>query len=145
MHLEAKYFFELNTTELYEILKVRAAIFHMEQNIFYQDMDDIDYNSLHCFFMENNKVVAYLRAFSSENDEGVVQIGRVLTSKHGNGVGRALLEQSLPVIKEKMRCKKVIMHSQKHAVGFYEKFGFKTVSDEFIEAGIVHVTMELEV
>jgi ElaA protein len=29
-------------------------------------------------------------------------------------------------------------------VGFYEKFGFKVVSDEFTEEGVLHVKMELE-
>lgn len=37
------------------------------------------------------------------------------------------------------------MHVQKHAIGFYEKFGFRIVSDEFLEEGIIHVTMELEI
>ncbi len=60
VQLIAKFFKELNTTELYEILKVRAEIFHMEQNIFYQDMDDIDYISLHCFFMKNLVLNRYL-------------------------------------------------------------------------------------
>lgn len=142
MNLIAKQFNELTTTELYEILKARAEIFIMEQNIQYQDMDNIDYKSLHCFFMKDNKVVAYLRAFYQDNDKEVVRIGRVLTLKHGNGIGRELLEQSLKAIKEKMQCKKISMDAQKHAVGFYEKFGFKTVSDDFLEEGIVHVVME---
>lgn len=44
-----------------------------------------------------------------------------------------------------MKCKKISMHAQKHATGFYEKFGFKTVSNEFLEEGVIHVTMELEI
>ena len=43
----AKTFDELSTKELYEILKARAAVFVVEQNIVYQDMDDKDYDSLH--------------------------------------------------------------------------------------------------
>lgn len=145
MNLIIKKFEELNTIELYEILKARAEIFIMEQNIHYQDMDNIDYKSLHCFFMENNKVIAYLRAFYEENNNDVVRIGRVLTLKHGNGIDRELLEKSLKAIKEQMNCKKISMDAQKYAVGFYEKFGFKTVSNDFLEEGIVHVVMELDV
>lgn len=52
MNLIAKEFEELDIAELYEILKARAEIFIMEQNIHYQDMDNVDYKSLHCFFME---------------------------------------------------------------------------------------------
>ena len=145
MKLTVKKFQELTTTELYEILKARAEIFIMEQEINYQDMDDIDYKGLHCFFTEDKKVIAYLRAFYQENDGDIVRIGRVLTLQHGNGTGRDLLEQSLKAIKENMKCKKIVMDAQKYAVGFYEKFGFKTISDDFYEEGILHVVMELDV
>ena len=144
MNLISKKFNELSATEIYEILKARSEIFVIEQNIHYQDMDNIDYNSLHCFFMEDNKVVAYLRAFYQDDNKDIVRIGRVLTLKHRNGVGKNLMEQSLKSIKEKMDCKKICMNAQKYAVGFYEKFGFKVVSNEFLEEGIVHVVMELE-
>ena len=143
MNLIAKQFNELTTTEVYEILKVRSEIFVIEQNICYQDMDDVDYDSLHCFFVEDNKVIAYLRAFYEKDN--VVKLGRVLTLKHGNGIGKNLLEQSLIVIKEKMKCKKICMDAQKYAVGFYEKFGFKVTSEDFLEEGIIHNTMELEI
>lgn len=144
MQLIAKNFNELTTTELYEILKARAQIFTMEQNIHYLDMDDIDYSSLHCFFMENGKVIAYLRAFYQDDNHDVVRLGRVLTIEHGNSIGKCLLKQSLETIKEKMQCKKISGNAQKHAFGFYEKLGFKAVSDDFIEAGVAHVAIEME-
>lgn len=144
MNLIAKKFEELDIAELYEILKARTEIFIMEQNIHYQDMDNVDYKSLHCFFMEENKVIAYLRAFYQEDNNDIVRIGRVLTLRHGNGIGRELMEKSIVAIKEKMKCKKISMDAQKNAVGFYEKFGFQVVSDDFLEEGVVHVVMELE-
>ena len=140
----AKKFDELTTKELYEILKSRIEIFAMEQNIHYQDMDNIDYDSLHCFFMENDRVIAYLRAFYDPGDNETIKIGRVLTLIHGKGTGAKLMEQSLKAIKKKMPGKKIKLDAQKYAVGFYEKFGFKTVSDDFLEEGIVHVVMELK-
>ena len=144
MNLISKRFDELSNREVYEILKSRAEIFIMEQNINYQDMDNVDYDSLHCFFADDNRVVAYLRAFYQDAEKTVVKIGRVLTLEHGNGVGRDLMEQSIKAIKEKMKCGKITMDAQKHAIGFYEKLGFKVVSGEFLEEGIVHVVMDLE-
>lgn len=141
MEFVVKEFKELTTLELYEILKSRAQIFIVEQNINYQDMDDIDYQSLHCFFKENDKVIAYLRAFYIEPH--VVKIGRVLTLEHGNGLRKKLMEQSLIEIKSRMNPSKICMHAQKHAAGFYEKVGFQITSDEFLEEGVVHVEMEL--
>ncbi len=85
----------------------------MEQHINYQDLDDIDYNSLHCFFIENNKVVAYLRAFYQDESKQIVQTGRVLTIQYGIGLGRDLLEQSLIAIKAKMPCQTICMNAQK--------------------------------
>lgn len=145
MKLISKEFNELTSIELYEILKARAEIFIMEQKIHYQNMDNIDYNSMHCFIMEeDNRVIAYLRAFYQDDNKRIVRIGRVLTLKHGNGVGRYLMEQSLKTIKEKMNCRKICMNAQKQAIGFYEKFDFKVTSDEFLEEGVVHVVMELD-
>ena len=143
MDFFAKNFDELNTKELYEILKARAGIFLMEQNIHYQDMDGIDYRSLHCFLADNGKICAYLRAFYEDESCGVVKIGRVLTLQHGNGTGKELMSNSIQAIQQRMNCKEICMDAQKHAVGFYKKFGFKEVSDDFLEEGIVHVKMEL--
>ena len=68
MEFFAKTFDELTTKEFIQILKSRSQIFTIEQNIHCQDMDDIDYNSLHCYIMDDNKVVAYLRAFSQDDN-----------------------------------------------------------------------------
>ncbi len=143
MNFKVKAFDELTTSELYEILKARAEIFIVEQDINYQDMDDIDYKSVHFFLEEDNKVLAYLRAFYHDDDKTVIKLGRVLSIRHKNGLGRVLLEKSLAAIKESFECEKIYIHSQTHAAGFYEKFGFKAVSGEFMEEGIMHVKMEL--
>lgn len=144
MNLIVKEFNELDTIELYEILKARSEIFNIEQNIHYQDMDNIDYKSLHCFFMEENKVNAYLRAYYEGDNRNIVKIGRVLTLEHGKGIGKEFFTKSLIAIKDKMKCKKIIIDAQKYAIGFYEKFGFQIISDDFLEEGIVHVAMELQ-
>ena len=144
MELKVKTFKELSTSELYEILKARSAIFIMEQSIHYQDLDDVDYQSLHFFYQENQKVTAYLRAFYIDKEKRIVKIGRVLTMEHGKGLGRSLLEETIPLIKDRMLATKIIVDAQKQAQGFYEKLGFRVTSGEFLEEGIVHVKMELD-
>ena len=140
MLFKSKFFNELTTKELYEILKARCAVFLLEQNIICQDLDDIDYNSLHCFFEQDNKVIAYLRAFKADDD--TVKIGRVLTLNHGQGLGRKIMELSINAINKKFCYKRLSLNAQKYASGFYEKLGFTVVSDDFLEEGIVHVTMD---
>lgn len=144
MELIFKRFNDLSTKELYEILKARAEIFIMEQQINYQDMDNIDYDAIHCFFMDNDKVTAYLRAFHPNNKKDELQIGRVLTLEHGKGLGKKLMEESLELLKEIPNIQRITMHAQKHAIGFYRQFGFETVGDEFVEEEVVHITMTLD-
>ena len=141
MNFYAKTFEELSNKQLYEILKSRAEIFLLEQNIVCQDLDGIDYKSLHCFFEEDDRIIAYLRAYLL--DKGIVKIGRVLTLTHGKGTGRALMEKSLAAINSHFSPEKICINAQKHAVGFYEKFGFKVTSEEFLEEGVPHLSMEL--
>ena len=141
MNLITKYFHELTTTELYELLKSRAEIFVVEQNCIYQDLDDKDYHSLHIFYEENGKVVAYLRAFEKDTASKTVQLGRVLTLTHGTGLGGKLLKESLNKIKEIMNPSSVYIEAQCYATGFYEREGFTICSDEFLDDGIPHVEM----
>ena len=143
MKLIAKYFNQLTTTELYEILKARAEIFVVEQNCIYQDLDDIDYRSLHIFYKSDRKIIAYLRAFEKDSSAKIVQMGRVLTLTHGTGLGGKLLKEGLFQIKEKLNPSSIYIEAQCYATGFYEKEGFVISSDEFLEDGIPHVEMIL--
>lgn len=139
----AKFFNDLTLFELYEILKARSKIFLLEQNIICQDMDDIDYDSLHCFIVNGTKTMAYLRAFRDAGSCDCVIMGRVLSIQHKKGLGRILMNNAIEEAKRQFGAKKICVHSQKQSMGFYEKLGFEVVSDEYIEAGIPHITMEL--
>ena len=59
--LEDKKFDELTVKELYEILKVRAEVFVVEQECVYQDLDSKDENAYHLFGEDQGEVVGYLR------------------------------------------------------------------------------------
>lgn len=140
MDFKAKLFSELTAAEIYEILKSRSRVFQLEQNIHYLDEDNVDYDSLHCFFEENGQVAAYLRAFP---DNGKIRIGRVLTITRGQGHGKMLMVRSVEAARERFGTLDIIMDAQKHAEGFYKKLGFITTSEEFLEEGIFHVEMVL--
>ena len=53
MDVHVKRFDELTTDELYAILMLRAAVFVVEQNITYQDLDDRDQAAVHVWLSEN--------------------------------------------------------------------------------------------
>ena len=142
MTFQAKYFEELTTAELYEILRVRAEIFVVERNCVYQDLDGTDQNGLHIFLEESGRILAYMRAFLKKGETNTVQIGRVLTAEHGKGFGGQILKEGIRVIREQFRPEKMYLEAQCYAVGFYEREGFRVCSGEFLEDGIPHVEME---
>ncbi len=141
MNFISKMFSELSNREVYEILKARMKVFLLEQNIVCLDTDDVDYDCLHCYLEENGEMIAYLRAFYS--DEDTVTVGRVLSTTHGVGHGKELMEKGLAAIKEELPCNTLILHSQTYAAGFYEKFGFCAFGEEFLEEGVPHIKMRL--
>lgn len=142
MKFVAKSFSELTTKELYEILKVRSQVFMLEQEIHCLDMDGVDLDSRHYFLEDDGYIYAYLRAYYI--DDSTVKIGRVLTIRRSVGLGADIMRRAIVDIGENMPCEKIHIDAQKHAVGFYEKLGFKPVSDEFLEEGVVHIAVELE-
>ena len=144
MKLAAKYFDELTTRELYEILKIRTEIFVVEQNCVYQDLDGKDYESLHVFYESDGKILAYLRAFEKEDEPKTVQMGRVLTATHGTGLGGKLLKDGISLIKEHMNPECIYIEAQCYATGYYGREGFQICSEEFLEDGIPHVQMRLK-
>ena len=141
MKFIAKHFSELSPAELYEILRARAEIFLLEQHIVIQDMDGIDYDCLHCFLWEDGKAVGTLRAFYTDEAKTKVKIGRVVTLTHGKGHGKLLMEGALAAIQEKLPYDTLYVHAQTQAAGYYARFGFSPVGEEFDEAGIPHVEM----
>ncbi len=141
MLFQNKFFHELTSRELYEILRARESVFLLEQQIVCQDLDRVDYDALHCFLEEDGELLAYLRAYRTE--DGDVKMGRVLSLTHGIGHGTLLMKQAIPAIRGAFSCERIIVHAQKHAQGFYESFGFVANSPDFLEEGVLHVGMEL--
>ena len=65
----------------------------------------------------------------------------VQNNLQGKGIGASMMNFAEILARDK-GYKKLIMHSRKTAIGFYEKLGYKVVGDEFIEVTIPHYVME---
>ena len=142
MGLIIKHFKDLNTNELFNIYKLRISVFVVEQNCPYQEVDDIDKNAYHLFLIENNDILAYARVFSI--DDSTMAIGRVIATKRRCGLGSNILQAAINLAKEQDLVKKIIIEAQTYAKPFYEKQGFYQISDEFLEDGIPHIKMKLD-
>ena len=71
-------------------------------------------------------------------------IGRmaVLRAWRKRGVGRAVLLELLRIARARGDTA-AVLHAQTHAVEFYRGAGFEVTSEEFMEAGIPHVQMQM--
>lgn len=136
MMLKIKTFEELTTTELYEILLLRSEAFIVEQGGRYQDLDRIDYRSIHIFY-ENIKheVVGCLRIYPKDDEPQTVEVGRVVTRERNHGIGSALIQQAAVTAKEYYDAKGLYLTGRKSALGFYLKCGFYPVSEELWASG----------
>lgn len=145
MDIKVKRFDELTIDELYDILQIRAAVFVVEQECAYQDVDGKDRNAYHVWVEEDGEIKAYLRVLGKGVAfEDLVGIGRVQTMERGKGYGDIILDAGIDVVKNRLHEDKVKIEAQVYATGFYKKHGFKIISEEFLEDGIPHVEMLLE-
>lgn len=143
MNWELKRFNELNTDEIYEILKLRSEIFVIEQQCIYQDCDGNDPSSFHLYALENDKIIAYLRIVDKGLSFDEISIGRVVVHKdyRKNGLGRELMIKAMAFIFKSLNEEIIRISAQEYLLKFYTSLGFKPVSEIYLEDDIPHVEM----
>ena len=140
MQLAVKTFRELSAEEFFRICEVREQVFVLEQKItLCAELDEQDLYSTHITLSDNGKIVAYARCYA---EEGSAHIGRVLTTVRGKGFGLEIMKAAMYVCREQLGCSHIVLHAQQQVIPFYEKLGFRVISDLFDECGILHKTME---
>jgi ElaA protein len=143
MELYVKSFRELTADELYEILRLRAQVFVVEQNCPYQDLDGRDRSAYHVYLRDEEGIEAYLRVTDRDPEHENVMIGRVIAVKRRQGLGTRIVNAGIETARERFSAGKIVVEAQTYAKGLYEKCGFIQTSEEFLEDGIPHVRMEL--
>ena len=140
--IHIKPFKELTLHELYSFLKLRVDIFVEEQNCPYPELDGADEKAIHLYIKEDDGVIAYLRIIPSKT--GTARIGRVVTKieHRGKGLSSQLMKRAMEYIREHYPEDTMILSAQEHLKEYYGSFGFKAVSEVYLEDGIPHVDME---
>jgi ElaA protein len=140
MRFRVKRFEELTVDELYDLLRLRAEIFVVEQECAYQDLDGLDRASTHLLGTKQGRLEAYAR-WHPEGEQ--VRLGRIVTGPRvrGRGHGRRLVIEALRRIAAEHPGRPVLIHAQAHLEGFYQDLGFETRGEPFDEDGIPHVSM----
>jgi len=135
---------ELTTTELYAFLKLRTDVFFVEQKVDETELDwrDAEPETLHYWITEAGQTVAYLRVLTDaepEHEDARRLIGRVVVHPdfRGRGLAQVLIAQVLDQFGEES----MLLHAQSYIAPLYARFGFVAFGEEFVEAGIRHVSM----
>jgi len=138
-----KTFNALTNSQLYQILNLRLEIFVIEQDCFYQDMDDKDQKALHFFKEENQKIIAYTRIFKPGDYYEEAAFGRVAVkeSKRSTGLGHILIDKTVEQIEKTIGKVPIKIGAQLYLKRFYEKHNFIKISEEYLEDGIPHIHM----
>lgn len=144
MLLRVERFQDLTVDELYRILKLRVDTFVVEQVCPYPELDDRDQEALHVWLEAEGTVQAYLRVMDRGVENEEVSIGRVIAAKRRMGLGRQVLQAGLAVARSSFEATGIYLEAQCEVQHFYEKHGFKTISEPFILDGIPHVKMHLD-
>ena len=149
MNWKFKKFDELTTNELYEILKLRAEVFVVEQDCPYQDLDDKDKCAYHLFLEDDggSTVIAVLRILPDNIAYEDMAIGRVIVKKshRGQGLSKVMMRKAINFIIEDLGKKRIKLSGQAYLREFYEDLGFERVSDIYLEDGIDHYEFLYEV
>lgn len=145
MELVVKRFSELTLEELVDLYKLRVSVFVVEQNCPYQEVDDADKVAYHLWLKDADGIEAYARALPQGTTFPEAAIGRVIAVKRRCGLGSQIVNAAIAVAKEKFGADKITIEAQVYARSLYEKAGFRQISEPFLDAGIPHIKMQLDV
>lgn len=134
----------VNQTELQDALKIREEVFVKEQGVAPEDEYD-RYDTTSAHFVAYNALGQPCGTARWRQTGTGIKLERfaVLKPYRRTGIGALLLKSILRDIEEDPNVseQKIYMHAQTTAIGFYKKFGFEPVGEEFLECGIKHFEM----
>jgi ElaA protein len=136
-------FEKLTPQQVHDLYRLRIAVFVIEQNCPFQDVDGADPKCWHLLGHSNGELVAYCRLVPAGVKFDEPSIGRVITAQsvRGTGMGRVLMAEAMKRARELWPGHALRIGAQAHLERFYNEFGFTKSSEPYDEDGILHVEM----
>lgn len=137
---------DLTREALYAALRARVAVFVVEQDCPYQDLDGMDDRAVHVSgWTDADELIAYARLLPPATRFAEPSIGRVLTTDagRGKGLGRPLMQRAIHCCRQHWPDQPIRISAQQHLARFYGSLGFEIDSEPYDEDGIPHVEMLL--
>lgn len=126
--------------EKQDAYRVRRLVFVEEQQVPEEiEIDEHENESIHFVgYVHEEPAAASRLRFIGQT--GKLERICVLKEYRGKHYGKIMIQAMEETIRQK-GYKKAKLNAQTHAVGFYQSLGYEVVSEEFMDAGIPHVTM----
>src|SRR5690625_7910467 len=119
---------------------MRKSVFVEEQQVPLElELDEYEDDAIHFIGIQDDMPMAASRLRWS-GEYGKLERICILKHLRGQSYGKQLIEAMEQRIHEQ-GYSKATLGAQTHAITFYERLGYHVVSEEFMDAGIPHVTM----
>lgn len=128
---------QLTAPDVYDIWKIRDAVFALEQRCDEADVDGRDLlpTTTHLWLADTSPT-SYLRVYG---EDGVRHLGRVCTRRDQRGLG--LSSRLIAEAHRRWGEEAIVLNAQAHLESWYASFGYVRSGANFVEAGIDHVPM----
>jgi predicted GNAT family N-acyltransferase len=127
--------------DLSDAFDVRRDVFIEEQGVSEADeWDGEDETAIHYVVYDGDYPIGTARLRTPGENLAKIERVAVREPSRGQGIGRTLIR----VLEDEAAdqdCREVLLHAQTDVEAFYQKLGYETVSDVFVEDGIEHVKM----
>jgi len=134
----------LSLQGLYDLLKLRARVFILEQDCPYLDLDGVDQQSSHLLGRNaQGELMLYLRVVDPGIKYEEPSLGRVVNDPkvRGSGLGRVLVGEGVQRCLAAWPGQGIRISAQAHLAKFYGEFGFEPVGETYLEDNIPHIEM----
>ena len=132
------------TTDIATCRALRRTVFIEEQGVSEADeVDDLDGQAIHILATQDGVPVGSARLLTYGNTGKVGRVCVVQTAR-GTGLGAALMQAVVTQFRSMPGIEYVKLGAQLHALSFYERLGFTPYGDVFLDAGIEHRDMRLD-
>lgn len=125
-----------------DILRLRSAVFVVEQACIYADIDSWDHQAWWIWGQINQQIIATGRIIAP-SDQSPWRLGRLVVDPawRGQGHGRTLVQFALDKIFHEFAADCIGISAQAHLQNFYQDFGFIPQGSIYLEDGIAHIAM----
>ena len=140
---EIKYSDNLNSKIYQDDLMIRKKVFVEEQNVPASlEVDKMENSSTYATLYIDGIPAATARYFPTEDNGIHIQRVAVLKEFRKKGLASSLLKDIFKRVRGDY--KYIILGAQDQAQDFYKKLGLHVVSDQYLDAGILHHDMRLD-